>query len=63
MPPVMYSHPWSPTPSTTAVAPLLRTANRSPAEPRTNSSPAVAPYSAVLPTSGVSAAGWPAPGG
>ena len=33
-PPVMYSQPWSPTPSTTAWAPLLRTANRSPATPR-----------------------------
>ena len=31
---VMYSQPWSPTPSTTAVAPELRTANRSPARPR-----------------------------
>ncbi len=30
-PPVMYSQPWSPTPSTTAAAPLLRTAKRSPA--------------------------------
>ena len=33
-PPVMYSQPWSPTPSTTVSAPLLRTANRSPATPR-----------------------------
>ena len=33
-PPVMYSQAWSPTPSTTALAPLLRTANRSPARPR-----------------------------
>ena len=33
-PPVMYSQPWSPTPSTTAMAPLLRTQNRSPAIPR-----------------------------
>ena len=33
-PPVMYSQPWSPTPSTTVRAPLLRTANRSPATPR-----------------------------
>ena len=48
-PPVMYSQPWSPTPSTTAVAPELRTANRSPAMPRRNASPAVAPYSATLP--------------
>ena len=30
VPPVMYSQPWSPTPSTTATAPELRTANRSP---------------------------------
>src|SRR6202167_1742593 len=49
-PRVMYSHPWSPTPSTTACAPLLRTANRSPATPRKNASPPVAPYSATLPT-------------
>ena len=34
MPPVMYSQPWSPTPSTTAMAPELRTAKRSPATPR-----------------------------
>ena len=32
-----------PTPSTTAIAPLLRTANRSPATPRMNASPLVAP--------------------
>ena len=30
-PPVMYSQQWSPVPSTTACAMLLRTANRSPA--------------------------------
>ena len=42
-PPVMYSQPWSPTPSTTAVAPELRTANRSPTSPRKNALPAVAP--------------------
>ena len=30
-PPVMYSQPWSPTPSATAAAPELRTQNRSPA--------------------------------
>ena len=48
-PPVMYSQPWSPTPSTTAVAPELRTANRSPAMPRRNASPAVAPYRATFP--------------
>ena len=45
----MYSQPWSPTPSTTALTPLLRTANRSPATPRTNASPPVPPYSATLP--------------
>lgn len=33
-PPVMYSQPWSPTPSTTAKAPELRTQKRSPALPR-----------------------------
>ena len=33
-PPVMYSQPWSPTPSTTASTPLLRTQKRSPATPR-----------------------------
>ena len=38
-PPVMYSQPWSPTPSTTALAPELRTAKRSPARPRKNASP------------------------
>ena len=42
-PPVMYSQPWSPTPSTTAEAPELRTANRSPAMPRKNARPEVAP--------------------
>ncbi len=31
VPPVMYSQPWSPTPSTTVVAPLFLTAKRSPA--------------------------------
>ena len=35
--------PWSPTPSTTAVAPELRTQKRSPTRPRRNSSPDVAP--------------------
>ena len=42
-PPVMYSQPWSPTPSTTAFAPELRTAKRSPARPRKNALPSVAP--------------------
>ena len=35
----MYSQPWSPTPSTTASAPELRTAKRSPASPRKNARP------------------------
>ena len=43
VPRVMYSHAWSPTPSTTAVAPELRTAKRSPAAPAQKSSPPVAP--------------------
>ena len=42
-PPVMYSQPWSPTPSTTAVAPELRTQNRSPATPLRKAEPLVAP--------------------
>src|SRR5262249_61390559 len=50
-PPVMYSQPCWPTPSTTARAPLLRIANRSPARPATKSCPEVAPYKTVLPTS------------
>ena len=49
VPPVMYSQPWSPVPSTTAVAPDSRTAKRSPATPEKKASPVVAPYSAVLP--------------
>src|SRR5581483_3246492 len=40
---VMYSQPWSPTPSTTAVAPEFRTQKRSPASPRRKTSPPVAP--------------------
>ena len=43
VPPVMYSQPWSPTPSTTAVAPELRTAKRSPATPAEIGPPSVAP--------------------
>ncbi|CPU64061.1 Uncharacterised protein [Mycobacteroides abscessus] len=39
----MYSHPWSPTPSTTSVAPELRTPKRSPTRPRRKISPDVAP--------------------
>ena len=46
----MYSQPFAPHPSTTTVAPLFRTANRSPARPAANSRPLVAPYSTVLPT-------------
>src|SRR5216683_7058351 len=46
---VMYSQPWLPTPSTTAIAPEFRTANRSPARPAANNLPAVAPYNATLP--------------
>ena len=42
-PPVMYSHPWSPTPSTTARAPELRTQKRSAATPRKKALPEVAP--------------------
>ena len=42
-PPVMYSQPWSPTPSTTATAPEFRTPKRSPTMPRKNASPPVAP--------------------
>src|SRR4029450_2206739 len=42
-PPVMYSPPWSPTPSTTAVAPELRTANHSPAPAGQKSLPTAAP--------------------
>src|SRR5438034_116841 len=40
---VMYSHACRPTPSTTATAPELRTAKRSPARPAQKSSPPVAP--------------------
>ena len=39
-----------PTPSTTAMAPELRTQNRSPAIPLMNAWPEVAPYRATLPT-------------
>ena len=42
-PPVMYSQQWSPVPSTTAIAPLFRTQKRSPARPRKNAWPPVAP--------------------
>src|SRR5256885_5183852 len=43
-PPVMYSHPCCPTPSTTASAPLLRTANRDRKSTRLNSSHLVISY-------------------
>src|SRR2546426_682889 len=40
---VMYSQACAPTPSTTAIAPLFRTAKRSPARPAAKSWPPVAP--------------------
>ena len=43
VPPVIYSQPWSPTPSTTTSAPELRTQNRSPAMPEIKALPLVAP--------------------
>src|SRR5205823_5613675 len=43
VPPVMYSQAWSPAPSTTVVAPELRTQKRSPDRPATKSRPPVAP--------------------
>ena len=46
----MYSQQWSPTPSTTAVAPELRTANRSPAIPLIKACPFTAPNKQTLPT-------------
>ena len=52
IPPVMYSQPCAPSPSTTASAPLFRTANRIPARPTTWSRPAVAPNRQTLPASG-----------
>ena len=48
-PPVIYSHPWSPTPSTTAVAPEFLTQNLSPAIPLIYASPLVAPYNVTFP--------------
>ena len=42
-PPVMYSQPWSPTPSTTRVTPELRIAKRSPACPLMKIRPEVPP--------------------
>src|SRR3954464_15057353 len=68
-PPVMYSQPWSPTPSTTAEAPELRTEKRSPAIPGKDARRDAAPHArgekggpdggpdrAGLPTTTVSAA-------
>ena len=52
----MYSHPFDPQPSITTDAPLLRTANRSPARPAANRNPFVAPYRTVLPMIVLSAA-------
>ena len=49
-PPVIYSQPWSPTPSTTALAPEFRTQKRSPATPAMKALPEVAPYRATFPT-------------
>ena len=43
VPPVIYSQPLAPQPSTTTCAPELRTAKRSPAWPAANSLPLVAP--------------------
>ena len=55
-PPVMYSHPFDPQPSTTTFAPEFLTAKRSPARPEANRKPSVAPYNTVLPTIVFSAA-------
>ena len=62
-PPVMYSQPWSPSPRRRPHAPEFRTAKRSPARPRKNAFPAVAPYSTVLPTITFSSATKAAPSG
>ena len=48
-PPVMYSQPLEPHPSTTVIAPEFLTANRSPASPAAYNSPEVAPYRTVFP--------------
>ena len=45
----MYSHPFVPQPSNTAVAPEFLTANLSPAWPDAKRYPEVAPYKTVLP--------------
>eukprot|EP00835_Amoeboradix_gromovi_P001118 NODE_44_length_28780_cov_0.148496.p15 type:complete len:103 gc:universal NODE_44_length_28780_cov_0.148496:13345-13037(-) len=49
VPPVMYSSPWSLSPSTTLLAPLFLIANLSPTSPLTNKYPLVAPYRHTLP--------------
>lgn len=49
-PPVMYSQPWSPTPSTTVTTPEFLTEKRSAAIPRKNAFPLVAPYKQTFPT-------------
>ena len=46
----MYSQPFEPHPSTTAIPPEFLTANLSPAFPEANNLPSVAPYKTVLPT-------------
>ena len=48
-PPVIYSHPFDPQPSTTTSAPEFLTANLSPALPEANNFPFVAPYNTVFP--------------
>ena len=55
-PPVIYSHPFEPHPSTTAVAPELRTQKRSPTLPLASNNPEVAPYNTVLPIMTLSSA-------
>ena len=49
VPPVIYSQPCAPQPSTTAKLPEFLTANLSPACPEANSLPEVAPYKTVFP--------------
>ena len=49
LPPVIYSHPFDPHPSTTAPPPEFLTANLSPALPEANNLPLVAPYKTVFP--------------
>ena len=49
VPPVIYSHPWAPQPSTIAREPEFLTANLSPACPYAYNLPEVAPYNTVLP--------------